>query len=117
MMDRWWVIEESQFAVALDRVSRGDDPGVVLMEFVANSDGETVTQGQPPTCGECGDVVFYACRTCDPTQRVIADRDAWIEDLAHKSSAQTLAVPWPLRGLYLARVQRIRDRLYPRSES
>jgi hypothetical protein len=116
MMARWWVIEESQFAVALERVAGGDDPGVVLLEFVANSDGETVTQGQVPTCGECGDAVIFACRTCDPAQRVIADRDEWIEDLAHESSAKTLAVPGPLRGLYLARVRRIHDRLYPRAE-
>ena len=104
---RWWVVEESQFTAALERVKAGDSPDVVLMEFVANSDGETVTQGQAPTCGECGDVVFYACRSCDPAQRVIADRDLWVEDLAEQVSAHILAVPKPLRGWHLRRVERV----------
>jgi hypothetical protein len=58
------VIEESQFREALGKASVGDDPDVVLMEFIANSDGETVTQGIAPTCGECGGVVFWRCSKC-----------------------------------------------------
>lgn len=115
--ERWWVIEEEEFSTALERVSAGDNPQVVLMEFVANSDGETVTQGEAPTCAECGSVVFWACSGCGETanndRRIIADRDAWIEQLTHDLSAHILAVPSLLRGPYLRRAVRLRNRLYP----
>lgn len=37
-MDRWWVIAESELRQALQRVADGDDPAIVLLELVANSE-------------------------------------------------------------------------------
>jgi hypothetical protein len=40
MSDRWWVIHEDELSNAIQRAADGDDPGVVMLELVANSERE-----------------------------------------------------------------------------
>ena len=51
--------------------------------------------------------------TLDRAARIIRDRDEWADHLAHELSVHVLAVPAVLRGWYLRRVDRVRERTVP----
>lgn len=38
----WWVIEDTELRAALNRVSSGEDPGVVEAELYANSEVDQI---------------------------------------------------------------------------
>jgi len=38
--ERWWCIAESELRAALGRVDSGDDPEIVMLELLANSETE-----------------------------------------------------------------------------
>lgn len=46
--NRWWVISEGALLKALYDASRGEDPGIVMAELLANSD----VRKEPPSDAE-----------------------------------------------------------------
>lgn len=38
--DAWWTIHSSQFMAAMRRAHAGEDPAMLYMEFIANSETE-----------------------------------------------------------------------------
>lgn len=42
----WWVIQDTALRAALDRVSEGEDPGLVEAELYANSDVDQIEPEQ-----------------------------------------------------------------------
>jgi hypothetical protein len=43
MHERWWVLSETEFIVALQRASKGERVGSIVQDFYANAESEAPT--------------------------------------------------------------------------